>query len=63
MTGRALAWTDQAKTGEALRAIRQARDDGLNPADYHLGELQRLPNEVGGGRRSGWTSTFFSPTA
>ena len=46
----ALAWTDQAKTGEALRAIRNARDDGLDPDDYHLGELERLLNTAGGGQ-------------
>ena len=46
----ALAWTDQAKTGVALRAIRNASDDGLDPNDYHLGELERLLNTAGGGQ-------------
>lgn len=46
----ALAWTDGAKRDEALRAIRQARNDGLDPADYHIEELERLLNEAGGGQ-------------
>ncbi|MBM3422576.1 MAG: L,D-transpeptidase family protein [Chlorobi bacterium] len=35
-------WTDQRMIVELLQAVEDARDDGLNPDDYHIGRLRRL---------------------
>jgi murein L,D-transpeptidase YcbB/YkuD len=36
------AWTDATATDDLFRAIRDSEQDGLDPADYHLAELDRL---------------------
>ena len=40
------AWTDSAAVNDLLRAIRDSRRDGLDPADYHQAELERRVAEV-----------------
>lgn len=36
------AWADAAAIEDLLRAVRDSADDGLEPADYHLGTIERL---------------------
>lgn len=40
------AWQDTAAVDDLLRAIRDAWNDGLDPRDYHLPELERLRAEI-----------------
>lgn len=42
------AWRDSTAVGDLLRAIRDATDDGLDPRDYHLSQLERLRAEIAG---------------
>ena len=41
--GFAPLWGKPGSVAELLRAIEESRDDGLDPADYHLRALQNLP--------------------
>ncbi len=43
------AWSRPALTEQLLQAIRSARDDGLDPSDYHLQDIERLQAETAGG--------------
>lgn len=40
------AWTNASTTQQLLKALRDSRDDGLDPADYHLPLLQQLAGQV-----------------
>ncbi len=42
-TGDQLLWRSAARRTSLLAAIRAAADDGLEPLDYHLETLERLP--------------------
>ncbi len=38
-------WTDVRSTGELMQVVKDARYDGLNPHDYHMGDLQTLSDQ------------------
>ena len=46
-TGSQLLWRDAARRAALVAAIRDAADDGLVPADYHLAALESLPEGNG----------------
>jgi len=39
------AWIDPEYAGEMLQLLKSSEDEGLNPADYHYGELLELREE------------------
>lgn len=39
-------WSEPARVEELLALVRESADDGLDPADYHLGALESLWQEV-----------------
>ncbi|MCU0976507.1 MAG: L,D-transpeptidase family protein [Steroidobacteraceae bacterium] len=39
-------WREPGRVEELLELVRESVDDGLNPADYHLGALESLWREV-----------------
>ncbi|UCC55664.1 MAG: L,D-transpeptidase family protein [Gammaproteobacteria bacterium] len=44
--GYSLLWTDQNSIRQLLEAIHTIDADGLDPADYHLGALEQLQQQV-----------------
>jgi len=43
-------WTNRDKIKELITAIKRSENDGLDPADYHLKEVQYVYDELGTGR-------------
>lgn len=49
--GFASGWRASGKLESLLEVIRASYRDGLNPADYHLAEIEQLQRSVGSGRQ------------
>jgi len=45
------AWTDPKAVEDLLAAIRESKEDGLDPDDYHLAPLERLRAEIAAGQQ------------
>ena len=55
-----LIWTDSAAILELLDSVRNIKDDGLNPEDYHLKELLLYHNAIKAiGTEDPWLSADF----
>ncbi len=55
-----LIWTDSAAILQLLDAVRNIKDDGLNPEDYHLKELLLYHNAIQAiGTEDPWLSADF----
>ena len=44
------AWNDQRQIHDLIAVIRATEDDGLDPSDYHLEQIEYAYNELLGGR-------------
>jgi len=45
-------WSSRDEINELITAVRRTEKDGLDPADYHLKELEYVYRELGTGRQS-----------
>jgi len=45
-------WTNRDKIAELITAIKRTEKEGLDPADYHLKEVEYVYDELGAGRLS-----------
>jgi L,D-transpeptidase YcbB len=49
------AWREEERINDLTRAVRDAYDDGLNPADYHLQRIEAELGSVRGGHQASAT--------